>query len=690
MFSAFYASMMKSYIPAALLLALLGGQTARAQQVLKDDKYNVIYMPDTILLTSGNNPLPDNLIWALTSNGSCQIDSGNVSFANNPISAPLESTITCSVSVKGCCIGDCPTGTGHHVEKVGFDWQFFPLSDSIPSFKMKNTSAEFHCQEPRSLNCSGNITIQMPPYIGVYRLKLTVQIHTNHYGVKTSVINRKVYVTYRETLDYLGTPQLNWYDLACNWASGPATDVLDVITRTLSNLYQYGGEHWKYTGVETQACTDWKHAQSTRDSTWQFLLDENNPCNSGTCFDFSNVLHSMCAVLGIGGFMPEMVLSTGTGNGFVTPFNIRSLDPAFIGNVAPINDTSAYDAYFFGNHSLLEMNGYYFDATFNQIYTSPRQCVMWDANQKIVFSGADYFFQTSVEGSGTPGPDLQHLSSQGVYQAYPGGLYYWDGFYYLKTNIQPPGPGEKSPPAAASLADAGQRQPSAAFNGPASFSPVNNKAGSPAGRLSADLEINLFRAGNYTIRGELLKNGKAVASVSAWKRPEVSTVTPIRKAAGTHRAALHFSGEQIYRAGIDGPYTLKAYLSGANGLEGTLEVETPPYSHERFGEVGAQLAGIASEEITEGNHVKLRVSLTVTVRIPGQYRFQCAVLSGMNALASEGRILQLSQGTHLVVLDLPAGKIRRDGSGNPLYLVANVFDGGIDHVDGKKVLVDGR
>lgn len=147
MFSAFYASMMKLYIPAALLLALLGGQTARAQQVLKDDKYNVIYMPDTILLTSGNNPLPDNLIWALTSNGSCQIDSGNVSFANNPISAPLESTITCSVSVKGCCIGDCPTGTGHHVEKVGFDWQFFPLSDSIPSFKMKNTSAEFHCAD---------------------------------------------------------------------------------------------------------------------------------------------------------------------------------------------------------------------------------------------------------------------------------------------------------------------------------------------------------------------------------------------------------------------------------------------------------------------------------------------------------------------------------------------------------------
>lgn len=269
-------------------------------------------------------------------------------------------------------------------------------------------------------------------------------------------------------------------------------------------------------------------------------------------------------------------------------------------------------------------------------------------------------------------------------------MYYWDGFYYLKTNIQPPGPGEKSPPAAASLADAGQRQPSAAFNGPASFSPVNNKADSPAGRLSADLEINLFRAGNYTIRGELLKNGKAVASVSARKRPEVSTVTRIREAAGTRRAALHFSGEQIYRAGIDGPYTLKAYLSGANGLEDTLEVETPPYSHQRFGEVGAQLAGIASEEITEGNHVKLRVSLTVTVRIPGRYRFQCAVLNGMNALASEGRILQLSQGTHLVVLDLPAGKIRRDGSGNPLYLVANVFDGGVGHVDGKKVLVDGR
>lgn len=269
-------------------------------------------------------------------------------------------------------------------------------------------------------------------------------------------------------------------------------------------------------------------------------------------------------------------------------------------------------------------------------------------------------------------------------------MYYWDGFYYLKTNILPPGSGEKSPPSAANLADAGRRQPSAAFNGPASFTPVNNQAGSSAGRLSADLEINLFRAGDYTISGELLKNGQTVASVSAWKSPEVSTVTRAREAVGTHRSVLHFSGEQIYRAGIDGPYTLKAYLSGANGLEDTLEVETPAYSHERFGEVGATLAGIASEDITEGGSAKIRVSLTVAVRIPGQYRFQCAVLNGMNALASEGRILDMSRGTHLVVLDLPAGKLRRDRSGNPLYLVANVFDGGINHVDGKKVVLDRR
>lgn len=488
----------------------------------------------------------------------------------------------------------------------------------------------------------GDVILSMPDKVGSYDVELLFTVE----GKQRPAIRRKLFVTWGPPL-LQDPPRLGWYEKATAWAAGQSAEG-PVLTSLLGGLYSFGQSNWRY-GY-------WFDPTIER-CPWQGLVQDPVSCDYSDCFVFSDVFESMAATLGIGGLLPVTTYGT-HGRGFLTRA-APSLDPAFPGSAKRLG-SSTYDRYTFSSHSLRQKSSSYYDATFNGIYSSPISFITANLNSKFTNTDFDGVFATTDEG-------------WNVYRL-PGTSYGTWGNYAYK---EPPARTTGLAPATNSVTK------DITFTGNATFDLLDADLDGIAEALTAEVEVQLNAAGQYTILGTLQKGGQPIANRPSWESmlPVEATLDRI---SGTYTVSLKLSGEQIDRSGLDGPYDLVLTgIAGDGSASATLA--TPPYAHALFGESPARLAGVSEVAVDtngDGKYEHVEVTVDLGVRRPGELRLQGALAKGGQTLADAGSTQNLTAGARQVVLRFDGRKIRRSGLDGPYEGTINLIDAEGHTIDG--------
>lgn len=495
----------------------------------------------------------------------------------------------------------------------------------------------------------GDVNLTMPDKVGTYDVELTFTID----GKKYPAINRKLFVTWKAPLAQVNPPHLGWYEKATAWAAGQS-DEGPILTSLLGGLYSFGQSNWRY--LDSVACT-WKH-----------LVADPITCDNANCFIFSDVLENMAATLGVGGLSP--VRRGGAhGLGFLT--NAKpSLDPNFPGNAKSVGGTT-YNRYRFISHSLRQKGLTYYDATFKGTYSSPTSFITANENSTFRFTDTSGTFATTDEGW-----NIYRLPG-----TLPGTTYDGWGNYGYKAP-PPPSPGP-APSVKGLVHQSTPAKSDIAFTGNVSFDLLDGNLDGIAEALTADVEVQLNANGEYVILGTLEKGGKLVANQPSWESalPVEATLDRI---SGTYTVTLQFSGEQIDRSGVDGPYDLVLQGIGTTGST-TATLATPAYAHNLFGESAAHLAGVSEVAVDTNGDSKFEfidVMVDLGVRLPGEFQLQGALTKDGATFVDAGMTQDLTAGARQVSLRFDGRKIRRSGFDGP-------YEGNINLIDAEGHTIDG-
>lgn len=495
----------------------------------------------------------------------------------------------------------------------------------------------------------GDINLTMPGAVGTHDVELTFTIDGKVYPA----IHRKLFVTRAAPLAQVNPPRLGWYEKATTWAAGQ-TDETSILTALLSGEYSFGRANWRYA---------YNFGPASK-CNWLDLVRDPIACDYSDCHVFSDVLENMAATLGVGGL--ARIVPEGTHNiGFLTN-GAPSIDDAFPGSARRVG-SSTYDRYYFANHSLRLKNSSYYDATFNGIYSSQNAFITANRNGNFNQVDADGVHATTVEGWKI------YRRTGNVYDA-------WPKFEYKPPTPLAPGPA----PFMQSLAS----QPASTtsdieFTGNATYNLLDENQDGIAEALTAEVEVRLNAPGAYAILGTLEQGGQPIANRPSWESMhEVSA--ELDRISGTYTITLQFSGEQIYRSGLNGPYDLVLFGIAENGFT-TATLATPAHANTLFGELPARLTGVSEQAVDttgDGKFEYIDVTLGLDVRLASELRLQGALDKNGQTLSNAGTTQSLGAGAQSVTLRFDAANIRRSGLDGP-------YDGSVNLIDSVGHTIDG-
>lgn len=492
----------------------------------------------------------------------------------------------------------------------------------------------------------GDIDLTMPGTIGVHDVELTFTIDDKAYPA----INRKLFVT--RGAPAIAAPRLGWYEKAVDWATGQI-DEAQILTALLAGEYAFGQANWRYGYLfgAVQRCN------------WQDLVRDPISCDYSDCFVFSDVLENMAATLGVTGLAAITPLGTHS-QGFLTN-SAPSLDDAFPGSAKRIG-SSTYDRYYFSSHSLRLKGGVYHDATFNGRYATSTQFIT--ANRNGPFNKVD--------------ADGVHAATDEGWKIYPrpGSVYdSWGNYEYKAPTPLAP----STAPAPKDLMTAASTTTDIEFTGNATYGLLDENLDGLADALTAAVEVRLNAGGEYVILASLEKAGQPVADRPAWESM-LAVSADLNQIPGTYTVTLQFSGEQIYRSGVDGPYDLVLFGIAAAGFN-TATLATPGHAHTVFGEVPARLTGVSEDAVDtngDGKFEHIDVTLGLDVRLASELRLQGALDKDGQTVASGGTTFNPEPGAQQVTLRLDGANIRRSGVDGP-------YDGSVNLIDATGHTIDG-
>lgn len=492
----------------------------------------------------------------------------------------------------------------------------------------------------------GDIDLTMPGTIGTHDVELTFTIDEKVYPA----INRKLFVT--RATPAMAAPRLGWYEKAVGWATGQI-DEGQILTALLAGEYAFGQANWRY---------GYNFGPVVR-CNWQDLVEDPISCDYSDCFVFSDVLQNMAATLGVSGLAVIEPEGAHPGFGFLTRI-APSLDDAFPGSAKRFG-TSTYDRYFFSIHSLRLKGGTYHDATFNGRYATSTEFIHANLNGGMDFD-AD-------------GPFMETDEGWKIYDL--GGNSYdsWVNFAYKTPTPFAP----SLAPGVRSMTQATSATTDIEFTGNATYNLVDEDLDGLAEALEANVEVRLNTSGQYTILGTLRKGGQVIANRPAWKSSLPVRVT-LNQISGTYTVTLRFSGEQIYRSGLDGPYDLVLFGLATSGFT-TATLATPAHAHSLFGELPARLTGVSENAVDtdgDGKFEYIDVTLGLDVRLESALQLQGALDKDGHTLADARTTQSLEAGARQVTLRFDAANLRRSGLDGP-------YDGSVNLIDATGRTIDG-
>ena len=491
--------------------------------------------------------------------------------------------------------------------------------------------------------------VVVPESVGIYKLTLDCSIGPtgDDEAERRQTIHRRLFATYGEPLVSVSPPEIAWYERAASWGEGigSTNTERDVMSQLLDRLYHYGQKHWRYGfGIQDEegywfgggdskyrvdvSASEIDLSDGTFRCTWQALMDEHSSCNFADCYIFSRVLQFAAATLGIGGVThcDDCIVRGEDDAGFMTVPGRESLDPGFKRNIycgkdvatSSQADPAPCNAYFFGSHSLVRRYDTYYDPTFAHTYKNPREAVGMSiqAKGKAVITLAN-------------SPAVVTRISDGGGQSYGN----WSFFLYSGlTELQSP-----------RELDGGIHF----TDEPVEFHRIHrDQQHEIYEALEAQFEVEVVAPNAYSVSGYLSADTRdetgqpiRVASRPRWNSVRHTEVNIQADKPGKYPVTLEFSGEEIRRSGINGPYRLTAYFGGQAAGEKT--AETPlNYQYQQFGESDVV---IKRKEITWAladspeNSGGLLIYVPLDVREQSTFAVQLSLLGGDQAIAYGGK-----------------------------------------------------
>ena len=483
------------------------------------------------------------------------------------------------------------------------------------------------------------LEVKVPERTGIYEFSLTCQIND---APHRDVVERILFATYGAPLDLGTAPEPDWYRRACDWGAGFTAQARegDVLKAMLDGVYRYGQAHWRYgsfDNVVRQGGSDNYRPECGTSGwcqcSWQQLVAEKTSCNFANCYQFSEVLQFTASILGIGVLQPTVIKGE-NGVGFVTPPNVPSLDPRFIGNIHCWEGECP--SYLFSSHSLRLRDGVYYDATFNRTYASPSEPIY--ESIELAQDGAKKL--TSIDDMLCP-----------VATVYGG----WH-------NYLPPSAQVVACPAPMLSSDNSR----AAFTDQIEFFQVNTDADGVFEEIGVDVGVRVDVPGHYVVKATLHDRDGYLVAHRPTARSADSTKGFVPRFEGQHTVRLIFSGEEISIAGKSGPYTMKAQLVSDDGVLGRLSVNTPTdmdLGHHLFGERDAEIVNVITVRGADDAFDDRYSALKVTLELAGQteesfYLLHARVSKNGETLAYGTLKFNLETSSQEVVLDFQG---RREG-----------------------------
>jgi hypothetical protein len=186
--------------------------------------------------------------------------------------------------------------------------------------------------------------------------------------------------------------------------------------------------------------------------------------------------------------------------------------------------------------------------------------------------------------------------------------------------------------------------------------------------LTAEISIRVRNSMSYGLEGSLYSQGNLINNL----------YTEENLAEGNNVVECNFSGIQIEKSQLNGPYTLIVNLHDGNGHQiDQQEFETLAYQYTDFEKSGAKFSGFYSDYGTDtdedGLYNYLRVEVGVDAITPGDYSLLGWLSDGQgNAIAYAGSEGFLDVGSGLMFLDFNGLTIHDRGLDGP-YLINYVI-----------------
>lgn len=196
--------------------------------------------------------------------------------------------------------------------------------------------------------------------------------------------------------------------------------------------------------------------------------------------------------------------------------------------------------------------------------------------------------------------------------------------------------------------------------------------------LAVDVDIDVTVPGSCGLLAQLESAGGLLISNRPADDTMLESGAEINAAtAGRYAATLRFSGEQIRRAGIDGPWRVLIDANGKTSAAGSTVLTSPAFRAADFGERKLTLQSLQAAAVDadgSGRYELIRVSAQIDAKFAGNVRLRVSALGGGIDLASQTRTVAPALGQQLVVVDLPAAAIARSGRDAPYDISLTVAD----------------
>ena len=190
--------------------------------------------------------------------------------------------------------------------------------------------------------------------------------------------------------------------------------------------------------------------------------------------------------------------------------------------------------------------------------------------------------------------------------------------------------------------------------------PVESEAVSTRGDdrpevIGVSLAVEIRRAGSYRVGGGLYAGSIPVSVQSEDLTQFASPEVVVSGKPGRYRVRLLFSGEDLVRARITGPLTLRVWLASERGLIDTREAEVPPLPPDQLRTLGERPAVFNRPlEVTSkqrGTSVLLKIP--VQVREDGDVNVLSRLSCRGKTLAIKSTGMRLTRGEHIFELEYP-------------------------------------